>query len=876
MTSGLSHGETSSAGRGARAPQSLSAADAARLAEILRNGEGWLMQRILYYAGERDYTRYTSTLLEAWRLSIVGLTETIELALRLSPQVPELGPDVDPATDPLASFGVEEAARHRGRGVNLAMFLGLFKYYRQCYVELLDDAAAAGAFEDPARVHLFVDRVFDRTELAYTSAWAGTSAEQQIRDLSEANRNATNEKNRLLTLVESLAVPALLVSEDGSVELMNRQAAELLSSRAAPGQTHYGDQPVMPRPVWLGELIAALGDAPSVEAEVSFPVEGQPRTFLAHISHLLDVSRKYEGYAVALLDVTVDREQRRELMTASEVFTSTRDGVVILGADGTVMTVNPAFTTLVGTPASDLVGLTLDELLGAPLDDAGGGASRALHDRGHWTGEVTLTSGDGRPVMGWLSLSRVGWGMDKDGQTIGIFTDITSLKDTERKLAHLASHDSLTGLANRTELRDLLDSIVRSAADRGQRVGVLFLDLDRFKEINDTLGHEVGDEVLSAVAERLRSAMRTGDILGRLGGDEFMIVAEDLSLPEQAELVAMRALGSLEAPIVAGGEEHVVTASVGISVYPDDGANVDELIRNADSAMYLAKAQGRATYRRYVPTLTEDSHRRLVMRGALRRDVAERALQIHYQPIICLHSGRVSGVEALVRWFPPELGEVLPATFVPLLEDLGLIGEVGAWVLEQSVAQLADWSRTGVDVPIMAVNVAPSQLEDGHFPQLVRGILARHGVSPTRLQLEVTEGTMFRVRSRGADALRTVQADGVTVAIDDFGTGYSSLGRLRDLPISVLKVDRSFVVSLGANPRDALPTMVSAIVTLAHALDLTVTAEGVESTVVGDSLRIIGCDRAQGFGYSEPLPAEEVPAFVDAVLGGLVDRLVDR
>jgi diguanylate cyclase (GGDEF)-like protein/PAS domain S-box-containing protein len=845
-----------------RMASSLTGADARTLLDVLHDGEDWLMQRILDHAQNRDYTRYSSTLLEAWRLSIVGLTDSIEVAVLQSHEVPELGPDDDPVADPLAQFGVQQALRHRSRGINLAMFLGLFKYYRQTYRELLDDAARDGVFEDAGMVWLFVDRVFDRIELGYTTAWAGTSAEQQIREMSSANRDATNQKNRLLTLIESLAVPALLIDDDGAIELMNHQAALLLVEDAAPGSTHYGERGLVHRPAWVMNLISELGAAPSLEAEVAFPVGGETRLFLAHVSHLVDVSRKSVGYAVALLDVTQDRANRHELLMASEVFTSTRDGVVVLDSEGRVVTVNPAFTALVGAKPEGLVGRPLDEILGTPLNLRAGQATELLGELGHWMGEVTLVPADGRSVTAWLSLSRVGWGVETDGETIGIFTDITPLKVTQQQLSHLARHDALTGLANRVELRDMLEAAVQSAGERGQRIGVLFLDLDRFKEINDTLGHEVGDEVLSQVAERLRGAMRGSDLLGRLGGDEFMIVAEDLARADQAELVAERAMTSLTQPIHAGDQDYVVTASMGISVFPDDGESVDELIRNADTAMYLAKAQGRATYRRYVPTLTEEAHSRMVMRNLLHRDVESRAFEVYYQPIISLADGTVAGVEALLRWFPAELGEVSPATFVPVLEDLGLIEAMGAWVLERSVEQLAAWTLANVPVPLVAVNVAPSQLEDARFETTVHDCLAAHGVKPSRLQLEVTEGTMFRVRSRGADVLRSLHQRGVTVAIDDFGTGYSSLGRLHELPISVLKVDRSFVTGLIPDPGRGENTMVSAIITLAHALDLTVTAEGVESDAIAESLRFIGCDRAQGFGYSVPLPAPHIPAFV--------------
>ena len=825
--------------------------DVVTLVRTLADGEEWLMGRILEYAVERDYTRYTSTLLEAWRLSIVGLTDAITLALTRSAEVPELGPDLDPMSDPVAAFGVEEAARHRGRGVNLAMFLGLFKYYRQCYDELLVEHADRFVDVDVAR--LYVRRVFDRTELAYTASWAGTSAEQQIRDLSVANRGATNEKNRLLTLVESLPVAAFLASEDGTIELMNHAAALLAQAGALPGQTHYGVQSAAARPDWLVDVISSLAGSHGAETELTLASADGQRTFLVHVSHMLDVSHKYDGYAVVLTDVTEDRQVRQELLKAATVFAGTRDGVVVLDSVGRVAAVNPAMTALLGWTPETTVGRPLASLLSASVP---GGWARWIPDESeHWMGEVSVTAADGREVTGWLSLSLVN---GASGESIGIFTDITPLKESQLQLEHLAQHDPLTGLVNRAELRSQLATALGTAEGFGQRVAVLFLDLDHFKEINDTLGHAVGDEVLAQVAERLRAATRGRDILGRLGGDEFMVIAEGLSRPEQAELVARKALSSLDRPVDVDGQDYAISASVGISVFPDDGRDVDELIRNADSAMYLAKASGRATYRRYQASLTHDMQQRLVMRTALRRDIDADALYLHYQPIVSLVDGRLTGVEALLRWTCAEFGDVSPEDFVPLIEDLGLMEKVGEWVLDRALAQLAEWDGRGVPVPLVAVNVAPAQLEDVGFTRAVLDALDRYDVAADRLQLEVTEGTMFRVRSRGAEVLRALCGHGVTVAIDDFGTGYSSLGRLQELPIHELKVDRSFVMPFTHEENEDAQAMVSAITTLAHALDLTVTVEGVEDLRLGDRLLEMGCDRAQGFAYAPPLPPDRV------------------
>lgn len=842
----------------------LTAADRADLRAGLLAGETRLMERVLELAHQHGYTRYTSTLVEAWRMSIVGLTASVLVALDRSPEVPEMGPDDDVVADPLAAFGIEEARRHRSRGVNLAMFLSLFKYYRLAYEELVGDLG----LEEPATARLFLARVFDRTELGYTTEWAGTPGESQIHELSRANLQATNDKTRMLTLVESLPLPAMLVDPTGRIDMANRFAAQLLGRDAVPGGEYYAGPRAEERPPWIREVIERFerrrisGEASTDAIGVTLDTAHGPRQFEAYVDLMQDISHKFVGYAVALLDVTQRHEDEFALRRASTVFTSTTNAILITDGEGTITQVNPAFTATFGWSEAEAAGVSADQLLGTSVWAAVAGEHDDVGRSGRWSGEATLTTAHGSAVTGWLSVSDV---RNADGarDVIAVFTDVTPLKDSEARLDHLARHDPLTGLANRVVALEQLQLALRSA-HRGRRaVAVLFLDLDRFKEINDSLGHSAGDQALQQVAERLSARLRSGDVLARLGGDEFLVVAEGLASIDEAEVVANKVLGALREPVSVDGREFVLTASIGISVFPGDAADADSLIRNADAAMYEAKEHGRNRARFYSPELTERASQRLLLESELRRAINADALSLDYQPIVALPEVRLARLEALLRWTSDRIGPVLPATFVPLIEDIGLMPEVGAWVLDRALGQLAQWRAAGVDIPGVSVNVSPAQIEQPGFIESVAELLARHRIPPEDLELEVTEGTVFRVRAHGAALLHHISDSGVRIAIDDFGAGYSSLARLEELPLDTLKIDRAFVSGLGPSSEgERRQAVMDALIDLAHAHRLRVTAEGIERPDELAALAHAGCEFAQGFLISMPVPASQVPDLV--------------
>jgi diguanylate cyclase (GGDEF)-like protein len=430
-------------------------------------------------------------------------------------------------------------------------------------------------------------------------------------------------------------------------------------------------------------------------------------------------------------------------------------------------------------------------------------------------------------------------------------------------LRRAALTDVLTGLPNRALLRDRLQQAVLQARRAGTGVGVLVLDLDRFKEINDTLGHHQGDLLLQKVAVQLQAAVRAGDTVARLGGDEFAVLIPELRDPLVAIALADRIGTALTRPVILDGVEVDVAASIGIALYPEHGEEIDTLVQRADVAMYAAKS-ARRRYTVYTAELDPHTAHRLALVSELRRAIDARQLHLHYQPKYELVGGRICGVEALVRWDHPERGPIPPSEFVPLAEHTGLIRPMTDWVLDEALAQVARWQARGHVVPV-AVNLSPRSLLDAELPDQVAGLLDRHGLSPRMLCLEITESVIMEDPDRALAGLRTLHEMGIRLAIDDFGTGYSSLAYLKQLPVAELKIDRSFVMNMAASEDDAI--IVRSTIDLGHNLGLEVVAEGVEDERTLAILTGLACDAAQGYHLSRPLPADAVTAMLGAPTG---------
>ncbi|WP_334190075.1 putative bifunctional diguanylate cyclase/phosphodiesterase, partial [Noviherbaspirillum sp.] len=443
----------------------------------------------------------------------------------------------------------------------------------------------------------------------------------------------------------------------------------------------------------------------------------------------------------------------------------------------------------------------------------------------------------------------------------GVAREVTDEKLAEEHIQHLATHDGLTGLPNRLMFNQLLTMQIQSSQRAGRRFAVLFIDLDRFKLINDTLGHEAGDSLLKEISLRFRQALRTSDIIARLGGDEFVVLIPELGDEKQAAEVARKLLAAAVRPMVLAGQECRISASVGIALYPNDGTDEQALLKNADSAMYLAKEEGKNNFQFYSTSIGAEAMDRLSVEVGLRHALERNEFEIHYQAKLDLRSGQVSGTEALLRWNNPSLGQVPPVHFIHVAEESGLIIPIGKWVLRTACEQNMAWQRQGMRPIRMAVNLSARQFSDRNLVEDIAVILAETGMPASLLELEITEGMVAHNPQQAVLTLQAIKKLGVRLAIDDFGTGYSSLGQLRNFPIHVLKIDRSFIRELESKAEDR--AIVEAVVAMGKTLHMTVVAEGVETAGQQDFLRHAGCDEVQGFHISRPIPAEAFAEFFE-------------
>ena len=452
-------------------------------------------------------------------------------------------------------------------------------------------------------------------------------------------------------------------------------------------------------------------------------------------------------------------------------------------------------------------------------------------------------------------------GAGRSVRRAGVIQDITERKRQEARIEHLAYHDSLTGLPNRTMLMDRLAQALSHAQRTQQQVAVLFIDLDRFKLVNDSLGHDVGDQLLQDVARRLRSALRDDDTVARVGGDEFQVVLGNVAGAADAARVAEKLMRVLAESFVHEGQELHVTASLGVSLFPRDGASGELLLKYADIALYEAKGEGRNAYRFFSPEMNAQAHGRLRMENDLRRAVERRELELHYQPQLDLATGDVSAVEALVRWRHPVRGLIAPNAFIPMAEETGLVLGIGEWVLNEACRQVASWQREGVTLPRVAVNISARQLQRAGLDAAVRRALSLSGLPPDCLELEITESSVMLDPLHAQSVLQSLRDLGVLLSIDDFGTGYSSLAYLKRLPLDRLKIDRSFIGGIPTDSDDA--AIVETIIVMTHKLGLRVIAEGVETLEQRLQLVRQGCDEMQGFLLAHPVPADELPALLE-------------
>jgi diguanylate cyclase (GGDEF)-like protein/PAS domain S-box-containing protein len=583
-----------------------------------------------------------------------------------------------------------------------------------------------------------------------------------------------------------------------------------------------------------------------------------PAAFLGGPLPVVEGDRGPAGYVTSFQDISEQREAEARLRLAAKVFESLTEGLVVADTAGRIISANAAFCRITGYSTDEALGKKPGELLSSGLHDRFFYAEmwEKLRDQGVWQGEIINRRKDGSTYPEWLSITVIHDKQGRPSNYIGLFSDISERKDAEAHIHRLAYSDPLTGLANRTLFYDRLENAIRQAQGTRRPLALILLDVDRFKSINDSLGHSAGDALLREAGRRLSEIARGGDTLARMSGDEFGVLLPEIKSYADAANLASRIIESFEAPFHVGGREIFASASAGIAVHPSDGDTVEVLVQHADVALHNAKNAGRSTFRFFLESDSENSIERLELETALRHSVERGELRLFYQPKVNARTGRIHGVEALVRWQHPTRGLMGPDSFIPAAEGTGYIETLGRWCLEVGCRQLVAWQKAGVPVKTVAINVSAKQLANPAFMDNLQGIVRETGIPPNCLELELTESSLADDPERAFGIFAALRKTGIRIAIDDFGTGYSSLSYLSRFPVDVVKIDKSFVQNMESESEAR--SVVQAVIVLAHALSMSTVAEGVETDAQRKHLASLGCDLLQGYLYSRPVPATEL------------------
>ncbi|HEX5843396.1 MAG TPA: EAL domain-containing protein [Pseudomonas sp.] len=689
-----------------------------------------------------------------------------------------------------------------------------------------------------------------------------------------AHQRQQNQATQALSDSETRLNRALSAAQDGMWDWDLRQQTVFFSPGysallgLAPGELgndhelwlqrlHPDDQAQFQR--HLAQLLNSTSQAPYEAHYRLRHKDGSYRWLQSRGRLLLDAQGHAERLIGTASDVTQRRNDEDSLRQAAAVFDATQEGVLVTDARQCIVHCNPAFTRITGYSQEEILGRQPSLLKSGRHDQAFYNSLwHALQNRGAWSGEVWNRRKNGEVYPQWQNIRAI---RDEDGEVshyVAVFSDITALKRSQRELDYLAHHDPLSNLPNRLLFTERVENALERA-QREQRDGaVLLIDLDHFKHINESLGHAIGDLLLKEVGERLQQQVRASMTLARMGGDEFGLLCEDCASAEQAAGIAQHLLNCLSQPFVLNNQELFIGASIGISLFPGDAEDVAQVLRNVDSALFKAKSSGREGYAFYTQELTEYARQRVELVSALRHALEHDELRLHFQPLLCLRSKEMIGVESLVRWQHPQRGLVPPGEFIPIAEESGLIGAIDAWVLEQACRQMVAWQAAGYGLKFIAVNVSSRLFSRGELDSRVAQVLADSGLDPGCLELEVTESAVMDDPDAALALLDRLRALGLRLAIDDFGTGYSSLARLKRLPVHKLKLDQSFVRGLPHDQDDIAITR--AVIALGHSLGLKVLAEGIEQEDQAELLAQLGCDHGQGYYFGRPQPAEELRA----------------
>ncbi|MFZ3183878.1 MAG: EAL domain-containing protein [Pseudomonas sp.] len=570
------------------------------------------------------------------------------------------------------------------------------------------------------------------------------------------------------------------------------------------------------------------------------------------------VERDAQGRVLRMLgtrrDITERKGREEEQRLAATVFEAANQGIVILDPDNRVVAVNQALTAVTGYGREELLGHNIGNFIhGSDARRQYHLISLELEREGHWQGELLESRKNGELYPQWLQLSMIRDAQGRISHTVGFFVDLTARRDAEERLRYLSNYDELTGLANRTLFKERLHEAGQRSRQSGQSLALLHIDLDRFKQLNDSLGHELADQLLRQMSKRISQSVPEAHTLARLSGDEFAVLLDGFGSLSSLARLASRLLGKLRQPVTVGGQELVVSASIGISLLPDNAREISTLLSQANMAVQHAKHLGGNTFQFFTDNLQACTLERLQLENQLRKAITEGQLEVFYQPKLRLSDDSLSSAEALVRWRHPELGLVPPGDFIGLAEETGLIGAIGELVLREACRQTRAWQVDGLAEIRVSVNLSAQQLRQGNLTSLVRQVLEESGLPPHLLELELTESLLLDNVESVISTCQQLRSLGIKLAIDDFGTGYSSLSYLKRFPVHYVKIDQTFIRDLGSNAEDAAITR--AIIAMAHGLELKVVAEGVESPAQLEFLKAHRCDEIQGYLVSPALPA---------------------
>ena len=582
----------------------------------------------------------------------------------------------------------------------------------------------------------------------------------------------------------------------------------------------------------------------------------------ASISPLRDEAGNITHFIAVKEDVTAQKRAEEQLRMNATVFDTTSEGIMVTDTDNVIKTVNPAFSRITGYEAEEVIGHSPNMLSSGRHTEAFYEQMwGAVSQNGYWSGEIWNRRKDGSVYPEWLSIAAIKNESGIIKEYVAVFSDISKHKQDEEKIRYQANFDALTGLPNRSLLTDRLTQAILSANREEWKLALLFIDLDQFKVVNDTFGHVVGDELLQQVAERIRGSVREADTVARFGGDEFVILMQDVTDLEAPALVASKVISEVTAAFSLYQREIYIGASIGITIYPDDANTPDALLRNADMAMYQAKEQGRNNYQFFTPSMQRQTMERQQLEQDLRQALQRDELELFYQPVVNAETGKVCSLEALLRWNHAKKGRIPPDLFIPLAEDCGLIGPVGEWVVTQACGQLSQWHRYGYSHLSVAVNLSSRQRELGLETDFLRQVLEDNHLQGESVTLEITESLLMRDTEESVEWLSQFKELGVKLSVDDFGTGYSSLSYLKRFPVDVLKIDRSFVSDLPQDTESA--TLVRTIIGMANSLNLGLVAEGVETEEQAAFLTAEGCEVLQGYYYAKPMAVSDVNVFLE-------------